>query len=266
MLKVFLLSFFSFLFAFLLHAQQAQFGVSTGLDFPLKTEMPRAKVNTGIYLFFNYNPFPSFPVHFEFQTGWASSYSTKRDQFYYTDYPYGFDARVTYANRFNRSLIGAKIFANYSFNSIRPYVKPQIGWGKMKTKMKAVNPANEEDPTLENRTTFKDLNWVYGLETGIQVDLVKLFPKTVSEEGQALNLSFHYLGSFRAFEYTDLRQIEDRPGYEESYLYGGPPVERDIDYPYAVVSSESIFEQKIAQTHTTRLSAWGIQLSYVLTF
>ncbi len=249
-------------------SQKVEFGTNIVVDVPVRSTMTDTRTVGNFQLFLNYNPFVALPLHFEYQIMWGQSGSRTLTQFFFVDDFSGVDASVRYTNFFNRQMLGAKLYMNYSYSDVRPFFKPQVGWGKAKTKMRAQHryiDANGETETdlLRNRSTFKSSGFLYGAELGVEAQLSKLFPKKFKSRGGHMSLTFHVLRSFKDFEYTNVKQLDDRPGYEEEYLYGDEdfPI-AEYPYEFVTISTDDIYEQKISELHRTQLFYWGFQIGF----
>lgn len=265
-MRKFTLFIFLLILNFGMHAQHFKFGSNFRLDVPLKSEMPNAQILGGWDLHFGYSPFARLPLYFEYEATWSGGATRSYDQLFLFNEEYGVIADVTYANKFNRSMLSAKYFLNHMYKPVRPYAAVQIGVGKHKTRMRAIDPLDDEDPSLQSTTTFKDFSGLFGGEVGIEVDFQQFF-KDVEEPGHKFNFSLNYLSSFKNFQYTDVRQMTHAPGYNEDYLWGdGAPDNQEPPHPYAWVSSESIYEQKIARVYETKLAYWSVRLGYSFHF
>jgi hypothetical protein len=251
-------------------SQRGEFGLGFSTDFPIKSTMQGARVNTGFNMRGGYSPFARLPLYFELTTTWSGYGRINLDQNYYTSEEEYIFVDVDYRNKLNRTMLGSKLFFNHAFHKVRPYVSGHFGFTNVKTRMVATDPNNQQDPSVKNKVTFRDVGWAYAGEIGLEIDFSKVFTNIKDLGASKFTISMHYLGSPNSFNYTNVKNLVDAPGFKEEWIYDKTgTVENDFsepDYPYTNISTENIAEQKVSEVHTSKLAYLGFQISYILHF
>ena len=250
---------------------QWQFSMYTGTLSPFKSQMPKMSTVYGGGFGLSYKPSAFIPVSIDWSSNFGLYYSRTMKETYVFNSSSQTTTDVTYTSKMREHLLGAKIDFTNDYAAFRPYIKPQIGWATMKSKILIADPNDTDDcHPLDKKTNSVDRGFVYGGEIGMQVDMNKLFKNVQEGNRHYLFVSASYLRGFNQFEYINQKYMttEDHDampmGSNGSTSTDGDG--RDVTASFVNVTTNEIHEHKIAELYKTNLEMWGIKVGYVIYF
>jgi len=269
MKKIYFLLFFVPMFA---SAQSKfQFGTYFSTYSPFKAEMPKMSTNYGWGYQFAYKPSTFVPVSIEFSNTLGMYYSRTMQETYQFDSTSSTTTDVTYTSGMKTNLLGAKVHLGHDYRKVRGYVKPQIGWATMKSKI-AIAPPNDTDDCqpMDRTTTQKFRGFVYGGEAGVELDMSLFCKNVLTENKHFLYVGGSYLRGFNDFEYINNK-------YMVSHNHGPLPEGgaqmsttdedgRDVTATFINVTTNEVHDHKIAELYKTGLEYWGLKIGYIIYF
>lgn len=246
---------------FLGYTQNVQFGMMVPLDVPVKSQMPKMSTNVGFGTSLAYRPFDNYPLLFELKGSWGMYSSKTMQQTYEFSDGSQTQTDVTYKSKMSKYLLGAKQLIGNDYQLIRPFLTPQIGVARMRSSIVIWDPEDEDDcVALERKTKQRFGGFVYGAEAGAEINLNR-DAHLSSGVGQKIVFALSYMGSFRDFDYVNIRHMQDEVhGMHESQD------NREITATFVNVSTNTLHEHKIAELYRTPLSLWGISVGYFINF
>lgn len=267
MKKLYFILFFLPLFG--LSQNQWQFGMYFGTYSPFKSQMPKMSTVYGGGYSLNYKPSPIFPVSIDWSSTFGSYYSKTQKETYVFNSSSQTTTDVTYTSNMRTHLLGAKLNFTNDYASIRPYIKPQIGWATMKSKILIADPSDTDDcHPLDKQTNNVFRGMVYGGEAGVEVDMNKIFKGVEQNNKHYLYIAGTYLRGFNQFEYINQKYMTANEHGAMAMGSNGTMDDdgRDVTTQFINVTTNEIHEHKIAELYKTNLEMWGIKVGYVFYF
>ncbi|MBX2948634.1 MAG: hypothetical protein KF704_05080 [Crocinitomicaceae bacterium] len=260
---------FSFLPCMLLSQvdRRVQFGIHGLADIPIHSQMPRMSTNYGGGMFLSVKPHRRVPLFLELR-GSIGQYSSKTstETFIFNDGSTTV-TDVTFRSLMNKVQFGTKIYFTSSYQRVKPYVMPLIGYNFMRSRIRIADPMDEDDcKPLVDRISHGTSGLTYGLETGVELDLVGTI-KGDESQGR-LYVSVSYLSSARKTDYINIKYMSDHEhgvhegGHGETSQADGRPLTTD----FVNVSSNDLHSHKIAEIYNTYLRFINVNIGYVWYF
>jgi hypothetical protein len=255
------------LLPFAIHGQTFRLGTYVPIDIPIKHEMPKAGIASGLGLSLAIQPFKRIPVAMEMK-GNLGIYSNRTlEQTYQFSDGSQTITDVNYTSNFHKALIGTRVSTGNQESPIRVFLTPQIGYGFMNSRIRIADPLDEDDcKPLEKRITQRFQGAIYGAELGLDMQFGKLIGSNSSDRHNRLIVSVNFLGSFKDFEYVNIKYMEDKPHEVAMGEHTIPEDDRDINATFVNVSSNNLHQHKIAELYKTPLSFIGVQIGYTYNF
>jgi len=244
-----------------------QIGTYFGTYSPFKSQMPKMSTTYGQGFVFSYKPSAVIPVSIDWSSHFGTYYSRTTQETYMFGNGSSTTTDVTYTSRLRNHLLGAKINFTNDYSSFRPYIKPQIGWATMKSKIWIADPNDVDDcQPLDKETNMAFRGAVYGGEAGFELDMNRIFKGVQQENKHYLYFSVAYLRGFSKFEYINQKYMESH----EHGVHEGGTIEsedgRDVTTQFINVTTNEIHDHKIAEVYKTNYEMWGLKLGYVFYF
>lgn len=245
-----------------------QFSLYGTADIPVRSQMPRMSTNYGAGMQFAYKPVKTFPLFIELR-GSIGSYHSKTSQeiFIFGDGT-ATVTDVTFKSGMNKVQLGTKFYYTSFYRPVRGYVTPQIGYNFMRSCIRIADPEDEDDcMPLENRIAHKSSALTYGLEVGVEVDVIGLIRGGDFSKSR-LYLSASYLGSFKKTDYINTRFMNEHEHvvYDGTHGHHVDADGRALTAQFVNVSNNDLHEHKIAEIYQTHLRFININIGYVWYF
>lgn len=246
---------------------RVQFGIHGMADIPLRSQMPKMSTNYGAGAFLSVKPHRRVPLFIELR-GSMGQYSSKTstETFIFDDGSTTV-TDVTFRSMMNKVQLGTKFYFTPSYQRVKPYVMPMVGYNFMRSKIRIADPLDEDDcQPLVDRVSQKAQGFTYGLEAGVEMDLVGTI-KGEESHGR-LYFSVSYLSSARKMDYINIKYMSDHEhgvheeGHGEASQADGRPLTTD----FVNVSSNDLHSHKIAEIYTTYLRFINVNIGYVWYF
>lgn len=266
-LYLLIISFCSFTI-FSQYEYNGQFGLYGITDMPMKSQMPKMTANYGVGMQFAYKPVSTFPLFIEFK-GSLGQYDsrTSKETFVFDDNSQTI-TDVTFSGSMHKIQLGTKIYYTSFYKPVRGYVTPQIGYNFMRSRIRIADPEDEDDcMPLENRIAHRSSGLTYGLETGVEIDVVGLI-RGGDYSKSRLYVSASYMGSFRKLDYINTRFMDEHKHgvYQHAHGHFTDADGRALTTKFVNVSNNDLHEHKIAEIYTTYLRFFSINVGYVWYF
>ena len=249
--------------------QKAQFGFFGTVDVPMRSEMPKMSPNLGIGAQFSYKPIIRMPLFLELK-GNLGIYNLQGNEMTYifsdgtttvTD--------VSFTSKMHKIQFGTKMYYTSFEAPVRGYITPQIGYNFMRTRVRIADPEDEDDcQPLENILAHRSGGWTYGGETGIELDLKKIFTGQDAPQNR-LYISGSFSSSFNKVGYVNVRYMEDHThdmtATDEDHALVDAEG-RPLNAEFINLTSNVTHEHKVAEIYNTYLRFVSINVGYVWYF
>lgn len=246
---------------------KVQFGTYFGTYSPFKSQMPKMSTTYGQGFTFAYKPSATLPVSIDWSSHFGWYYSKTMQETYMFGNGSSTTTDVTYTSKLRNHLLGARINFTHDYSAFRPYIKPQIGWATMKSKIVIADPNDVDDcQPLDRQTNNVYRGAVYGGEAGFEIDMNRIFRNVQEENRHFLYFSVSYLRGFSDFEYINQKYMTS---HEHGVHEGGTNEStdgRDVTAQFINVTTNEIHDHKIAEVYRTPYEMWGLKLGYVIYF
>lgn len=244
-----------------------QIGAYLGTYSPFKSQMPKMSTTYGAGFQFAYKPSPFIPVSLDWSSTFGTYYTKTMQETYVFNDVSSTTTDVTYNSKMRTHLLGAKVHLTNDYAGVRPYIKPQIGWSTMRSKIVIADPNDVDDcQPLDRQTNHSFRGPVYGGEIGVEVDMSRIFKNVYQENQHYLYISGTYLRGFSNFEYINQKYMTSH----EHGIHGGSESEtadgRDLTTSFVNVTTNEIHDHKIAEIYNTPYEMWGLRIGYVIYF
>lgn len=244
-----------------------QFSLFGTADVPIRTTMPRMSPNYGAGVQFSYKPANRIPLFIELK-GSVGQYDsrTSKETFIFDDGS-ATVTDVSFRSNMNKIQLGTKIYYTSFYRPVRGYVTPQIGYHFMNSRIRIEDPEDEDDcMPLKNRIAHRSSGLTYGLEAGLELDVIGLIGGDYSES--RVYFSVAYLGSFKKIDYVNTRYMNEHEHgvYEGEHGHYVDSDGRALTAQFINLSSNDLHEHKIAEVYRTYLRFININIGYVWYF
>lgn len=245
-----------------------QFGLYGTADVPIRSQMPRMSTNFGAGMLFAYKPVRNIPLFLELRGNVGSYHSkTSKETFIFDDGTTTV-TDVRFSSGMAKVQLGTKFYYTNFYRPVRGYVTPQIGYNFMRSRIRIADPEDEDDcMPLENRIAHKSSGLTYGLEVGLEVDVMGLIRGGDHSKGR-LYVSASYLGSIKKMDYINTRFMNEHEHvvYDEAHGHHVGEDGRALTATFVNVSNNDLHEHKIAEIYQTHLRFITINIGYVWYF
>lgn len=267
MKKLYFILFFLPLFGF--SQNQWQLGLYAGSYSPVKSQMPKMSTAYGTGFHFGYKPSAFLPFTFDWSSTFGTYYYGTQQETYIFDEFSSTTTNVTYTSKMRTHLIGARVNLTNDYAAVKPYIKPQIGWSTMKSKIVIADPNDVDDcQPLDRETNNVFRGPVYGGEAGLEIDMERMFKKVSEPNKHYLFVSASYLRGFNKLEYINQKYMtsHDHSAMPAGSNDMGTDDGRDVTTTFINVTTNEIHDHKIAELYRTPFEMWGIKIGYVVYF
>jgi hypothetical protein len=248
---------------------QSNFQVGTyfGTYSPFKSQMPKMSTTYGQGFHFAYKPSAHLPISLDWSSHFGWYYNRTMKETYVFSNGSSTTTDVTYTSKLRNHLFGVKVNLSNDYSAFRPYIKPQLGWATMKSKIWIADPNDVDDcQPLDKETNHVYRGAVYGGEAGFEIDMNRLFKNVMEENKHFLYFSVAYLRGFGQFEYINQKYMMS---HEHGVHEGGSTETedgRDLTTQFINVTTQEIHDHKIAEVYKTPYEMWGLKIGYVINF
>lgn len=244
---------------------RSQFGAQLNIDSPFKAVMPEMPTSGLLALSLAHSPFLGSPVFFELKAAWGGYSNEYSKDIYYAKNGWWYPAEADYNSGMQKYLLGPKVMLGKEFRKIRCFATPQFGLYLMRSKTTVTywdgtgtfwnNDQNDDVSKTANKTTVKQMSWVYGGEIGAEISLDKLLKVKGDKNTFILVLSGSFLRSFKEFTYADVDKMLHQDELED-----------DNSSDYILMSHPNVDEIYYVKPLTSMMQMWGVNLGLNINF
>lgn len=164
--------------------------------------------------------------------------------------------------------LGAKYYYTSFYRPVRGYITPQVGINLMRSRIRIADPEDVDDcMPLENRISHKSYGFTYGLEAGMELDIVALI-RSDDYSDSRLYVSLSFMNSFKKTDYINTRFMNEHEHgvYDTSHGNHTDPDGRPLTAQFVNISNNDLHEHKVAEIYSTYLRFFTVNIGYVWYF